>query len=234
MKTIHIEDVGDVQIHKHARSRSLKITVASDGIIKVTQPTWVPYSAGAAFARSKKAWLQLHHTPASNIKSGSPIGKFHHLYFKGAADVTTISTRQKGSELWVTYPTTKIMSDADVQAAARKVAMRALRDQAENLLPKRLRTLADEHGFDYKSVQVRQLKARWGSCNNKGEITLNFFLMQLPWDLIDYVLVHELTHTKALHHGPEFWEIFEVAMPGAKKQRSALKGYSPTVKVIDS
>lgn len=226
MKSITIQDVGEVQLVKHARSKSLRITINA-GKVKVTMPKWTPYQAGAAFALSRKEWILEHLTPLSVLKHGMAIGKFHHLYFQSSAVNQTISARQKGSELWVTYPDTYSQQDAEVQSAARKLAIRALRKQAENLLPQRLRTLAEQHNFEFKSIEVRQLKARWGSCNSKKEITLNLFLMQLPWELIDYVLLHELTHTKALHHGPEFWAIFEAAMPGAKQRRKVLHKHQP-------
>lgn len=187
----------------------------------------MPYKAGIAFAKSKQAWILEHHRPAAAITNGMAIGKFHHIYFKPSNEVVGVSTRTKGSELWVTYPEDYQQTDKAVQKAAKTIAMKALRNQSENLLPQRLRDLADKHNFEYKSVSVRQLKARWGSCDHNKEITLNLFLMMLPWDLIDYVLLHELTHTKALHHGPEFWTIFENALPGAKQKRKSLKNYQP-------
>ena len=53
--------------------------------------------------------------------------------------------------------------------------------------------------------------------------------MQLPWALIDYVLLHELSHTKALHHGPDFWKVFEAVLPGAKQRRKELKDFKPAI-----
>lgn len=227
MKTVTIPDVGEVQLVKHATAKSLRITIRPGGKVRVTIPKWTPYQAGAAFALARREWILVHLEPTTRLTHGMAVGKFHHLYFQSSAHNKTISTRQKGSELWVTYPDNYTQTSADVQEAAVKLATKALRTQAENLLPQRLRTLADKLGFSFTSVQVRQLKARWGSCDNKQAITLNLFLMQLPWELIDYVLIHELTHTKALHHGEEFWRIFEEALPRAKKRRKALHAYKP-------
>lgn len=230
MKIVAIPEIGEVQLIKHAKSKSIRISIGADRTVKVTLPRWAPYQAGVAFVHSKRSWILENLNamqPTTSIKSGVPVGKFHHLYFKASPSNATITTRQKGSELWVTYPDRLQQNSPQVQAAAKRIAAKAMREQAENLLPKRLRDLADKHGFEFKSVSVRQLKARWGSCNSKQEITLNLYLMQLPWDLIDYVLIHELTHTKALHHGPDFWAIFEQALPGAKQRRKALKNHKP-------
>lgn len=229
MKQVTIPDIGEVQLQKHAKSQSIRISIKSDGKILVTMPRWAPYSAGVAFVRSKRSWILANQEPVTHIINGQAIGKFHHIYFRASSQIDSPTTRQKGSELWVTYPDGMDIGSTVVQKAAQTIAKRALRNQAENLLPKRLADLAQKHNFSYNSITIRQLKARWGSCSSKQDITLNFFLMQLPWDLIDYVLLHELTHTKAMHHGPEFWAIFDEALPGAKQKRKELKAYKPAI-----
>lgn len=227
MQVVNLPDIGEVQISKRANAQNIRITLSSNGKIKVTIPKWMPYKAGVAFAKSKQHWIAEHHKPANKLTNGMAIGKFHHLYFNPCPKVTTVSTRTKGSEIWVSFPEEFNINDEIVQNAAVKIAMKALRNQAEGLLPNRLRDLASKHGFEFNSVNVRHLKARWGSCDHKQNITLNLFLMMLPWDLIDYVLLHELAHTKALHHGPEFWQIFDTALPGAKQKKHKLKNYQP-------
>ncbi len=229
MKLVNIPDIGDVQIVKNPRSRSIKMTIDRNSTVKVTIPSWAPYKAGEFFLLSKQEWIKDNLKPKTVLNHGDPIGKFHHLYFKPDEKVKTISSRKKGSELWVTHPQNLKHTQTEVQDSARKISMSALRVQAQNTLPQRLGNLAEKHGFEFASVSVRQLKARWGSCSSKQEITLNFFLMQLPWELIDYVLLHELTHTKAMHHGPEFWKIFDQALPNAKSYRKQLHSYAPYI-----
>ncbi|MCA9329726.1 DUF45 domain-containing protein [Candidatus Saccharibacteria bacterium] len=227
MKTVIVPDIGEVQIIKHVNAKSLRISIRPNNVVRVTIPSWTPYQTGLAFVKSRKDWVLQHQQPASQLTNGMSIGKFHHLYFKSSQSASSPTSRQKGSELWVTFPDSQTISSPEVQKIATKIAVKALRNQAEKLLPQRLHSLAKQHNFTFSSVQIRQLKARWGSCNSKKEITLNLFLMQLPWDLIDYVLLHELTHTKALHHGAEFWQIFETALSGAKQRKKLLHNYKP-------
>jgi len=119
------------------------------------------------------------------------------------------------------------LDDTTVQRIATNACVRALRNEAEALLPGRLATIAEREGFRYKSVTVKRLKGRWGSCDQHGNIVLNLFLMQLPWELVDYVLLHELIHTKHLHHGADFWEAFVVCQPDAKALRKQIRRYQP-------
>lgn len=71
-----------------------------------------------------------------------------------------------------------------------------------------------------------------GKLHKSKDITLNTFLMTLPWNLIDYVLIHELVHTKVLHHGVQFWEEFDRCLPNAKQYRKISKHIARTFKLI--
>ena len=149
------------------------------------------------------------------------------MYTPGAAKTTT---RVAGQTINVFSP--QDLRGENVQQAARRASERAIKKEAEKQLPARLEALARQHAFRYSSVRVKRLASRWGSCSSNKVITLNFFLMQLPWPLIDYVLVHELVHTKHLNHSKSFWEDFERIYPGAKSARSLLNNYRPVINTV--
>jgi hypothetical protein len=56
--------------------------------------------------------------------------------------------------------------------------------------------------------------------------------MQLPWQLIDYVLLHELTHTTILRHGPDFWRALEAVLPNARVLKKAMREYQPILGTV--
>ncbi len=118
---------------------------------------------------------------------------------------------------------------AEVQAQAERAAVRALKKEAAQLLPQRLESLARQHGFSYNSVGIKRLKSRWGSCNERQDIVLNCFLMQLPWHLIDYVLLHELVHTRVLRHGAPFWNELGKYAKNLPAIRKEMKLYQPAL-----
>ena len=194
-------------------------------------PLWLPYKAGEQFALSKLQWIAEHRTKHTqeHLRHGQAIGKAHHLYFVPSAEAEKATTRIRQNQIEVRHPQTLIASNISVQQAARTACIRALRSEAESLLPQRLRYLATQGGFSYASVSIKYLKSRWGSCSAQQEITLNLFLMQLPWHLIDYVLFHELTHTKVMQHGPPFWQELERHSPGAKQLRKEIREQHPTL-----
>jgi len=99
-------------------------------------------------------------------------------------------------------------------------------DYAKSYLVGRLKHLANKHGFSYNSVSVRSQKTRWGSCSFNNNISLNIKLICLPKDLSDYVILHELAHTKIKNHSPSFWSFLNQHVLDVKKKDKALKGYS--------
>ncbi len=76
---------------------------------------------------------------------------------------------------------------------------------ARKRLTDRLYHLAREHGFTCNNVSIREQRTRWGSCSHKNNISLNLKLVLLPKELIDYVMLHELVHTRIHNHSKKFW-----------------------------
>lgn len=230
VKTVELQEVGTVKLYKRKGAQSIRLSIAASGEVKVMLPYWLPYEAGISFVRSKIGWILEQQTDkVTELVHGQAIGKTHHLYFWSSLEANKPVSRVNGSTIKITHPINTTSSDPAVQKVAVTACIRALRSQAENLLPQRLQTLAATHDCSYRSASVKQLKGRWGSCDTDKNIVLNLFLMQLPWNLIDYVLLHELAHTRALHHGPEFWAEFESFLPNAKKLRKEIRSYRPTV-----
>ncbi len=229
IKQVRIPDIGTVTLYKRRGNRSLRLSIDATGEVRVSLPYWLPYKAGEQFALSKAVWIAANRPKShgGNLQHGHAIGKAHHLYFEQKAMASKVSAHVAGNEIRVSFPAIYAAHDREVQAAAHRASIRALKKEAEVLLPQRLQALAAQTGFAYANISVKQLKSRWGSCNSQQEITLNLFLMQLPWHLIDYVLMHELTHTKVMRHGTPFWREMERHVPNAKQLRSQMANYQP-------
>ncbi|HVX23740.1 MAG TPA: YgjP-like metallopeptidase domain-containing protein [Candidatus Saccharimonadales bacterium] len=216
----------NVTIYKRRGSRHLHLRIMPDGMVRVTIPTWTPYATGLQFAESKLEWITTQRPTTQLLRDGLRIGKAHQLRFASKA-VQRPSGRLYANEAVVSLPLGMTADHPAAQKAAERLCIKALRLQAEQLLPSRLAQLAQQHGFSYKTVRVKPMSSRWGSCDQHRNITLNIFLMQLPWSAIDYVLLHELVHTKVLRHGPDFWTAFDRVLPSAKAERRAMRAYQP-------
>src|ERR1700730_16514882 len=103
---------------------------------------------------------------------------------------------------------------ANGDAVACQAALKAwLTGKAKKHLIPWLDRISKQKGLNYSSVSIRQQKTRWGSCSSRRLISLNARLLFLPPELVTYVLVHELCHTKHLNHSPRFWRLVESHLP---------------------
>jgi predicted metal-dependent hydrolase len=83
---------------------------------------------------------------------------------------------------------------------------RILRNEAREYLPGRVAKLSEMHGYRISGLKIRKMKTRWGSCTSRKSINLNSWLMMVPEPLRDYVILHELAHTRFPNHGSQFWK----------------------------
>ena len=116
----------------------------------------------------------------------------------------------------------KLLDSSEIKAGT----IERLRMKAKAEFPQRLHTLAAKHGFTYKRCFIRDSRTRWGSCSSKGNINLSLFLAGLPGHLQDYVMIHELCHTRQMNHSPEFWYEVGKILPDYPRLRKELSAYS--------
>lgn len=229
-KTTVLPNIGEVRLYKRKGLRNMKVSVGHDGSIRVSLPFWVPFSSGIELVKRHKDWIDSRRTTPALLVNGDQIGLSHKLVFVPVGKDKEISTRvAQNGDIRVLCPVGMNFSEPAVQNAARQACIRALKVQANKVLPKRLKNLADFHGFNFNNVRIKQLKSRWGSCSSNKEIVLNCFLMQLPTRLIDYVIFHELLHTRRLAHGPAFWTELENYVPNLKSTRKEIRNYRPVL-----
>ena len=101
--------------------------------------------------------------------------------------------------------------------------IRALAEQALDVIPKKVKQYAPLVGVDYGRITIRNQRTRWGSCSEKGNLNFNCLLMLLPDDVIDSVIVHELCHRKHMNHSARFYEEVERVFPEYQRCHRWLK-----------
>ncbi len=222
------EEFGDIGYRRVANSRYVRIRMSTNGRLQATLPLFAPLSSLTKLINSSREQLRKIATTAQGeqYQDGQKIGHSHtlHLLPNKSGVLKGSSSHQK---IMVSYPLEQPANTTEVQAAIRDEVAKALRKESKAYLPRRLRYLADQGGFDYQRVRFAHQAGRWGSCSSSGTISLNIALMNLPFEMIDYVLVHELAHTKQMNHSPHFWEIVGQYFPDYKNVRKALKNRNP-------
>lgn len=143
-------------------------------------------------------------------------------------DGNSFIMRCRGGEFTLLCPRGTVYPDK--QELLRKAVVNVLKKEGKRILPERLRQLAAASGFKYSCCSVREMHTRWGSCNQKGNISLNAYLLLLPDRLIDYVLLHELCHTVEMNHGERFWALLDkVCGCSSRKLREELRKHQTRI-----
>lgn len=136
------------------------------------------------------------------------------------------TVRSQGEEMVIYCPERVDFKREDVQKLVRNAILRAMKKAAEVYLPPLLSMWAERFGLTYRKVRITCARSRWGSCSAARTISLSCYLMLLPPHLMDYVLLHELAHTKEMNHGPQFWELLDSMTDGqALRLRKELRTY---------
>ena len=126
---------------------------------------------------------------------------------------------------WVTETVARMKKAEQQRTAAAKPAP-INRAAAKTILTNQLNYLANKYGFSYNRVFIRNQKTRWGSCSCKNNINLNMNLVRLPGELLDYVLIHELVHTRIKNHSKRFWAELDKYVGQARMMAKKLRNHS--------
>lgn len=228
--TMNIPDIGDVDFVKNPRAKNIRIHI-NGSKVKVTYPRYVSRVLARTYVISKKAWINNHKTKVHVFHNGDLIGKQHKLSLE-FSDAEKISSKVTSDILHIRVPQELDPHSSSVQTKIHKKIEKILRTESEDLVTDRLKDISFENNIDYRSINYKKLTRRWGSCDNKKNIILNLYLVQLPWDLINYVIVHELAHTIELNHSPKFWKIVESIIPDYKALKIKLNKHSPEAYVF--
>jgi predicted metal-dependent hydrolase len=223
-------EFGAVAVRRSKLSRHIKLKIDARGIISVSMPMRAPLFLAKTLISQSRPQIRTHLAKATEDRAllmpGDMIGKSHRL---AVTEGEVFASRLIGTFLQVTVPYETPPDSAPAQAYIKDAALKALRTQSKAYLTRRLEALANEHGFSYQTIRFSNAGTRWGSCSTNGTISLNIWLMQLPFTLIDYVLIHELCHTRHMNHSTQFWALVESILPDYRVRRTALKAQHPYV-----
>ncbi len=209
----------------------MRLRVDHTGTLHVTLPWLVPQALGLAFAEKHKEWVQLQQKNLqATIGSGSVINDTYRVELR-KTDTSRMTARLQGHTILITLPAKTNIEAEETQSKLRKKIITVIKAEAEETLGPLLYRLAKAYRYNFKDIQIKTLKSRWGSCSSEKVITLNTFAVQLPDYLQEYVILHELTHLNHMHHGQGFWEELISVCPDAKKYRKELKNYQPTISI---
>jgi len=202
---VKYQEIGDVRYVQNRRAKNLSIRINQQGEVRVTIPRYISLRKAELFLMSKQHWILTRLSEISHVSRENRMLKEGDL----------IHVRMKA------IPIRLKKGSADVEEAIWEILLLEARD----ILPGRVKELATYHGLGYSGVKIRRMKTRWGSCTAKNNINLNSWLVMLPEHLADYVILHELVHTRYRDHSKRFWDALDRITGGSSKMlRKELRG----------
>ena len=127
----------------------------------------------------------------------------------------------EGRADWIEKHLAKRQSQAVEKYTPKEI--KQLREKAREIVTERVRYYAPIIGITYGQIAIRTQHTRWGSCSSKGNLNFNCLLAQVPSEILDYVVVHELCHRKEMNHSEKFWREVEKVIPDYKVKRKWLR-----------
>ncbi len=119
------------------------------------------------------------------------------------------------------------MPDHNDQTLVARKVIQWYKKQAVTDFARRLEIFSTKLGVSFASLSLSNARSRWGSCNSRQEIRLNWRLLQAPPHIINYVICHELAHLKEMNHSTKFWAVVASIYPDYKLAEKELKTWSP-------
>jgi predicted metal-dependent hydrolase len=226
-------DLGTIEFLPSQRAKNINVRILSAGL-RVSLPHRATQAEAMKFINSIREKLIIKQGQVSKGVEQCAIfidenTRLQTLTFVVEAKPTereNIYFTLKNSVLSIEFPHATNCSSKETQTHFWNGISYFLRKEAKRLLPNRTQQLADMHGFTFAGIKIQSSKSRWGSCSSSRGINLSLYLMLLPAHLIDYVLLHELCHTKEMNHGDNFWRWMDkVTDNKSKALRAELKGY---------
>ena len=229
--TLDDRELGIIDVHPLVRARRITFRAKEGGVRATVPPGVTPGEVRKAVDELRpRLLLLLRKSPRTVIDWDYRLdGELFSLRLLPGEDGRFLSRNLDG-EVQIICPKETDFSTEAIQQWLRRVVTEALRRRAKVLLPPRLRALSVAHGLPFRSVKVNSSMGRWGSCSGRGDINLSCHLLRLPARLVDYVLLHELAHTREMNHGPRFHALLDSLTGGREKSLlSELKRYKPEI-----
>lgn len=218
---LYFPQVGDVEVVR-IRRKDIELQVLPDGQCRVRAPLDLSLADLNELVEKRVTWLEakqaistLHTRRPKEYVSGES------FWFQGDEHSLDLVNHGKRSNL--VFDGRKFLLLPSAASEGRKWFTQFYKREAKDIVAKQVFKISARLGYSPRSVKILELGARWGSCSKAGDVNFNWKLAMLPPRIVEYLIIHELTHLDIPVHRPEFWRRVEVAYPEYRQAESWLQ-----------
>ena len=193
---------------QRSNRKTIALKVTPEGILEVAAPVSATNEDIESIVNKKKFWLyktvnKIKKKASKSLKKEFISGElFWYLGKRYRLDVSC-DCEHRGLK----FLNRKFVLNSEDKTKAEQLFKEFYKQRAKEKLEAQVHKYAKQMGVSYQELKFLDMKKRWGSCTNEGNIILNFNLIKAPMYVIDYVIVHELAHLIEYNHSPRFWNI---------------------------
>ena len=229
-RQIQLQQTTVAYAFQRVKRKTIGMSVGADGL-EVRAPRWATVASVEAVLHEKSDWIlrklqasqerqkQMRHTIIEWRDGAS-------LPFLGEQWVVRLDPAHQFPHISDQGTTPKYLQvplSLHAQPGQIRDAVQAwLMQQAKLNFTQRLDHFAPQLGVQWKRLSLSNASSRWGTASADGSIRLNWRLIHFKQDVIDYVVVHELSHLRVMNHSPQFWETVGSLVPDYQQRRNAL------------
>ena len=212
--------------HRARRTVGLKIT--AEGLV-VHAPKRIFAFQLNQILQEKSNWIlsKLEHRAATQIEKIEWLDGEHLLYLGQDIQLNIVPSQTNKTLAFEANILSIATPTPNNHALISRKTIQWYKNQAALDFSRRLEILAAKLGVATPPLTLSNAQSRWGSCNSRGEVRLNWRLLQAPPHIINYVICHELAHLKQMNHSAKFWAVVEQLFPNYKAAEKELKALSP-------
>ena len=235
----HLRDVRVGYRLTRSRRRSIGLSIGPDGL-DVRAPSWVSLASIEQVIQEKSDWVlrklqemqdQRQRMRATQIewRDGAVLpflGQPVQLVLDASHAFQEVGAKLEPSDPAPTDQLPKLRVSVALHASSEQIrdAVQAwLMGQARQCFVQRLNHFAPLLGVQWRKLSLSQAATRWGSAGADGSIRLNWRLIHFKLEIIDYVVVHELSHLRVMNHSPLFWDTVRAVVPDYAQRRAQLR-----------
>lgn len=212
------------RVRPSPRARRLAVRVLPGGVVEIVVPRGTRPRTVEQFVARHRRWIErtvdlyrpMDAQPAAAVPAAIAFAA------TGARYAVLLIDRDEAPAIRVAGGCLELSGPAERPALLRHALQRFAMREAHAALAPWLLKLSAASGLGYERIQIRRQRTRWGSCSRTGTISLNACLLFQPPDVVNYLLVHELAHTRHMNHSRRFWKLVESLEPRWRELDAAL------------
>jgi predicted metal-dependent hydrolase len=217
---------------------TVHISILPDLTVRVVAPVRVAKAKIDALLREREAWI---HRQREWVRSAQ-LDRIERQWVSGERlpyldEPLELRVRPVAGQKWVhairkdSWLDVWVPPGMESTEPIKRVVYKWYGLQAQHVFAQRALFYAARMGVEPRQVLVRNQKSRWGSCASDGSLRLCWRLILAPSRILDYVVVHELSHIRHPHHQPPFWECVESILPDYRELRAELKRHGDSYRL---